>query len=57
MSLDMAGNGHEAVEMWENGNYDLILMDVQMPRLNGFEATAAIREKQRILEAISRSSP
>ncbi len=47
--LDTAGNGHEAVEMWENGEYDLILMDVQMPRMNGFEATAAIREKERSL--------
>jgi CheY-like chemotaxis protein len=47
--LDTAGNGHEAVEMWENGEYDLILMDVQMPRMNGFEATAAIRDKERSL--------
>jgi PAS domain S-box-containing protein len=41
-----AENGQKAVEMWENGNYDLILMDVQMPRMTGFEATAAIREKE-----------
>jgi len=42
-----AENGHKAVEMWENGDYDLILMDVQMPGMNGFEATGAIREKER----------
>jgi len=42
-----AENGKQVVEMWENGNYDLILMDVQMPRMNGFEATVAIREKER----------
>jgi PAS domain S-box-containing protein len=44
---DFAENGQLVVEMWENGKYDLILMDVQMPLMNGFEATAAIREKER----------
>jgi CheY-like chemotaxis protein len=44
---DFAENGQLVVEMWESGKYDLILMDVQMPRMNGFEATAAIREKER----------
>jgi PAS domain S-box-containing protein len=45
--VDFAENGVKAVEMWEEGAYDLVLMDVQMPRLNGFEATGAIREKER----------
>jgi len=45
--IDFAENGLKAVEMWESGKYDLILMDVQMPLMNGFEATAAIREKER----------
>ena len=44
---DFAENGQKVVEMWENGEYDLILMDVQMPLMTGFEATAAIREKER----------
>jgi PAS domain S-box-containing protein len=44
---DFAEIGQKVVEMWENGKYDLILMDVQMPLLNGFEATIAIREKER----------
>jgi len=43
-----AETGRKAVEMWENGKYDLILMDVQMPRMNGFEASIAIREKERV---------
>ena len=45
--LDFAEDGLQAVELWEKGDYDLILMDIQMPRLNGFEATRAIREKER----------
>jgi CheY-like chemotaxis protein len=39
-------DGLKAIDMWEKGIYDLVLMDVQMPRLNGFEATQAIREKE-----------
>ncbi|MBI2353411.1 MAG: response regulator [Deltaproteobacteria bacterium] len=45
--LDIAENGRKAVEMWEQGDYDLILMDIQMPYLDGFAATRAIREKER----------
>lgn len=48
-TIDSAEDGQKAVEMWEKGKYDLILMDIQMPRLNGFEATCIIREKEQVL--------
>jgi CheY-like chemotaxis protein len=42
-SLDVAENGKECVEMYKQGNYDLILMDVQMPVMNGLQAAREIR--------------
>ncbi len=39
----VASDGLEAVEAWRNGRFDVVLMDLQMPRLGGFEATARIR--------------
>jgi len=47
-NIDLAENGLMAVEMWEKAEYDLVLMDVQMPWLDGFEATRAIREKEKV---------
>lgn len=44
--VDIAEDGLAGVEMWEKGYYDLVLMDVQMPRMNGFDATHSIREKE-----------
>ena len=41
--LEVAENGKVAVEKVIGGQYDLILMDLQMPEMNGFEATEAIR--------------
>ena len=40
----VASNGREALTTFSTGSFDLILMDVQMPELDGFQATAAIRE-------------
>jgi CheY-like chemotaxis protein len=46
-SVTVAGNGKEALVVLEKGSFDLVLMDVQMPEMDGFEATAAIREKEK----------
>ena len=42
--VDLAENGAIAVEKVRSGSYDIILMDVQMPVMNGYEATQKIRE-------------
>lgn len=46
-SVTIAGSGHEAVDLFEQRPFDLILMDVQMPGLDGLQATSSIREKER----------
>ncbi|MBS0345209.1 MAG: response regulator [Proteobacteria bacterium] len=44
--VELANNGAEAVELHAHGHFDIILMDVQMPVMGGFEATARIRERE-----------
>ncbi len=43
--FDIAGNGKIAIEKLRTKSYDIILMDLQMPEMNGFEATEYIRNK------------
>ena len=45
--VSVARNGLEALDAFERGTYDAILMDIQMPTMSGLEAAAAIRQKER----------
>jgi two-component system sensor histidine kinase/response regulator len=47
-SVVVAADGRAAVEALEKENFHLVLMDIQMPGMDGFEATGAIREKEKI---------
>lgn len=43
-ALEIAEDGSQAVDFFKRKNFDLVLMDIQMPRMNGYEALSAIRD-------------
>jgi len=45
--LDLAEDGEEALKLWHERRHDLVIMDIQMPRMDGFAATAAIRKREK----------
>jgi len=47
-NVKLAVNGQEAVDVTARDQYDFILMDCQMPEMDGFQATAKIREREKL---------
>lgn len=54
--IDIANNGKEALNLFKSGKYELILMDLQMPVMDGYEATKIIREIDKDIPIIALSA-
>jgi two-component system sensor histidine kinase/response regulator len=50
-AADVASDGEQALARWQSGNYALLLSDLHMPKMDGYELTAAIRGAERAAEA------
>ena len=53
---DIADNGKDALEMFKKNKYDFILMDIEMPIMNGYEATEEIRKIDKNIPILAYSS-
>jgi len=49
-TVSVAVDGREAIEAWSKGDFDLILMDMHMPELDGLEATRVIRDQEKLTD-------
>jgi len=56
LDIDFANDGEIAVKKFQEKAYDMILMDLQMPNLDGYEATKAIRERDKEIPIIALSA-
>jgi signal transduction histidine kinase/CheY-like chemotaxis protein len=53
VEVDVAENGLKGVEKYENNRYDVILMDLSMPIMDGYEATSIIRKKDKVIPIVA----
>ncbi len=51
--VELAENGEQCIQAWERGRFDVVLMDIQMPVMDGYTATRLIRER----ECVDRRTP
>ncbi len=54
--IDIANNGKEAIDKCSEHNYSLILMDIEMPIMDGYDATLMIRERDKDIPIIALTS-